>query len=199
MTDNDTEIIQQLQNNVDYNLPILRSHFKSSCAKRNGTDDDDKCHEQTQDEKEDADLSILVESLDWNDDVDNLIGNIDIDLVIGSELVYSDITANALLKLLKRLLSQNPNIQIWIVQVIDRYGWLDIVLPGLLTMEEESCDKNDDDDDGGNTESSNAITTTKRSNKIKVTSIPIPIEIIRHNYTHPKIRFHHLQPFQRRR
>ncbi|OEU17456.1 hypothetical protein FRACYDRAFT_237874 [Fragilariopsis cylindrus CCMP1102] len=53
------------------------------------------------------------------------------DVVIGSELAYTEETANALVKIILKLLLRNPNVQILIVQVTDRYGWSEIVIPVL--------------------------------------------------------------------
>ena len=53
----------------------------------------------------------------------------DIDVVVGSELVYTEQTAYALVNILFELLTRNPCIKIWIVQVTDRFGWTEIVLP----------------------------------------------------------------------
>jgi hypothetical protein len=108
MTDNDPAVLRQLKDNVQHNLPKL--------------------------DLNDTNNKIHVESLDWNDDnvsTSHTTITRDVDLVIGSELVYSDETATACTKLLLRLLRDNPDIRIWIVQVIDRWGWLDIVLPAL--------------------------------------------------------------------
>ena len=117
MTDIDHDCLCQLRKNVASNLPKLKQIGSSG-----------------HDEATDYCSAINVELLDWNDGFDKQDSNIiqNLDLVIGSELVYNDVTAHALLKLIKKLLGRNPNIEIWIVQVMDRYGWLVFVLRGLL-------------------------------------------------------------------
>jgi len=52
-------------------------------------------------------------------------------LVVGSELVYTEETGKACVHLMIRLLQHYPELEIWIVQVADRYGWWDIVVPTL--------------------------------------------------------------------
>jgi predicted nicotinamide N-methyase len=78
----------------------------------------------------DIKMEISVQHLDWNDGCDETIRD-SVDLVIGSELVYSQETAMACSKLLEDLLTNKKCIHIWVVQVTDRYGWLDIVVPRL--------------------------------------------------------------------
>jgi predicted nicotinamide N-methyase len=140
LTDRHPDVLDQLRANVDANLGRLISPCGGDPpAKR----------------------AIAVEPLDWSDDVhvdddDGGGGDIDnsrggdppaidgrlgggaaggVDLVIGSELVYTSETGHALTKFLLRLLlgRGNPSVRIWIVQVVDRYGWSEIVLPSLET------------------------------------------------------------------
>lgn len=79
---------------------------------------------------------INVKYLDWGIDADDQYTDqhcdlLDADVVIGSELAYTEDTATALANLLSTLLNRNANVSIWIVQVIDRCGWNEIVLPSL--------------------------------------------------------------------
>lgn len=70
--------------------------------------------------------TVHVQELDWCslEQVNSLPS---IDLVIGSELVYTNETSKACAFLLQRLLLLNPNLQIAIVQVLDRPGWLEFL------------------------------------------------------------------------
>jgi predicted nicotinamide N-methyase len=122
LTDNDPPVLEQLKKNVAQNLPKLlptREDFESK-------------------------NKILVHHLDWADDDKDisellLLGEQeDIRLVIGSELVYTEATARACTQLLLRLLQRHPRIQIWVVQVTDRYGWTEIVIP-TLEQQQQQC------------------------------------------------------------
>lgn len=131
MTDNQPDVLDQLRANVKANLSrlVLDSGHGAN--------------------------TIVVEPLDWSDDEDDdkQCDSRDIpdcpdqrfdecrasmyaaDLVIGSELVYTSETGTALVKLLLRLLRRNPSIRIFVVQVVDRYGWSEIVIPALESAE----------------------------------------------------------------
>jgi hypothetical protein len=118
LTDNDPLVLEQLRKNVERNLPNLL------LSSANDDDDDNSSSGQQQ--------HILVEHLDWGSNNDPLWKNMHVDLVIGSELVYTQETAQACSDILLRLLRENSNnIQIWIVQVTDRFGWMDFVIPTL--------------------------------------------------------------------
>jgi predicted nicotinamide N-methyase len=157
LTDNDPDILHQLKINVKSNVSILTTTttVSTTITTQSSNNDDGGVdaveHTNATDTIYDGTIQtkkILVEALDWSNDNmsqqqhhdDNENENSDsvlssqatIDLVIGSELVYTSETAHALVKILFRLLDDNPYIQIWIVQVIDRYGWSEIVLPTLL-------------------------------------------------------------------
>ena len=145
LTDNDPDILEQLERNVQHNMskilppPFIPPHVDV---------DDEQNHKQQHSEQDNWNLKnespVKVFHLDWDvlndndddedsDDDDNNNNKIldGVDLVIGSELVYTESTGRALLKILKLILRTNPNVVIWIVQVFDRYGWTEIVLPGL--------------------------------------------------------------------
>lgn len=135
LTDNDPPVLEQLKKNVDENRNKLIGPLLTMS-------DEDGCQDQN-----DNLVQVKVSHLDWNDEEDednsttnttttttsilsNLLPN-DIALVIGSELVYTQETADACVKLLLRLLKQHPNVEIYIVQVMDRYGWTETVIPTL--------------------------------------------------------------------
>ena len=113
LTDNDMDCLRQLKSNVQANLSKVLSK----------DDESDNSH-------------IHVEYLDWGDDFErnptrkNLLNA---DVVIGSELVYTNETAHALVNVFTSLFAYNDNIDIWIVQVKDRSGWQETVLPFVET------------------------------------------------------------------
>ncbi len=140
LTDNDESLLKQLQTNVHSNIAPNKLFLSST----------DNGAELTETRR------VNVEYLDWDignygddndndDDDDENKSESDIvmvqgsnphrllaaDLVIGSELVYTQETAIALVKILLALLDRNPAVKIWIVQVTDRYGWKEIVIPAL--------------------------------------------------------------------
>lgn len=127
LTDNDRSLLKQLEANVESN--ILSKNILLSSGE-NGTESFGNKH-------------IKVEYLDWDlshdDDLnesEKMICNqqeelLSADVVVGSELVYTRETALALVKILLALLDRNPTVTIWIVQVTDRYGWSEIVIPAL--------------------------------------------------------------------
>ena len=77
-------------------------------------------------------LDVEVDAWDWNEELP-ASGSLcdDVVLVIGSKLVYTQETAEACVQLLLRLRNNHPAVEIWIVQVTDRLGWWDIVVPTL--------------------------------------------------------------------
>lgn len=108
LTDNDLPVLEKLRSNVSRNEEAVLS-----------------ISDQT--------MEISVQHLDWNDGCDeSLIAAVD--LVLGSELVYTEETAIACCNLLESLLNTKCGMDIWIVQVTDRYGWLDIVVPRLESV-----------------------------------------------------------------
>lgn len=79
-------------------------------------------------------VTLRVEPLDW---VDFTTNNVSVptlpplDLVIGSELVYTEETAVACAAVVTRLLQDNPNLLVVIIQVMDRPGFETNFLPLL--------------------------------------------------------------------
>lgn len=137
LTDNDATLLKQLEANVQSNIRSGKIVLAGGENKTPGNMQ-----------------SIRVEHLDWdlggsnggddngidkndNKDVANPDANsqggqlLAADVVIGSELAYTHETATALVTVLDALLRKNPSVQIWIVQVTDRYGWSEIVVPAL--------------------------------------------------------------------
>ena len=126
LTDNDKTLLKQLEENVLSNMSSIIPSSDNNVSENR---------------------SIQVKQLDWDDDDDSYFvssddddddefesnnkGVLSVDVVIGSELAYTEETANALVKIILKLLGRNPNVQIWIVQVTDRYGWSEIVIPVL--------------------------------------------------------------------
>jgi hypothetical protein len=121
LTDNDARVLEQLERNLKANHDALLASRRTN------------------------NVHIEVMAWDWKDDHPTTPHNNnnnnnnnklvqpddqdhDVVLVIGSELVYTKETATACANLMVRLLQQYPDIEIWIVQVADRYGWWDIVV-----------------------------------------------------------------------
>mmetsp|Transcript_53297 Transcript_53297/g.129489 ORF Transcript_53297/g.129489 Transcript_53297/m.129489 type:complete len:475 (+) Transcript_53297:291-1715(+) len=163
LTDNDSDVLDQLKRNVNHNMSKILPHREPEMNKetslRSNPSSSSSSTSPVKVSHLDWDLSDEVAVMDdddddgnRNDDSNNSDNNNNnrkqrrsadtildgVDLVIGSELVYTEITGRALLKILKQLLRRNSNVVIWIVQVIDRYGWTEIVLPGL---EKDPCVK----------------------------------------------------------
>ena len=101
LTDNDPDVLKQLEKNIHNCQDLMPSNV---------------CLEATH--------------LDWGDFAASDVPQ-GIDLVIGSELVYTDDTGTACANLLLELLANNDSIKIIIVQVVDRYGWKEILIPKL--------------------------------------------------------------------
>jgi hypothetical protein len=114
MTDNDVPVLEQLERNLKANQSVLRGASSSS--------------------KLATGVQVEVAFWDWKDDQPSHGLNPEEDnvhLVVGSELVYTKETGDACVKLLLLLLRQYPDVEIWIVQVSDRYGWWEVVVPTL--------------------------------------------------------------------
>jgi hypothetical protein len=138
LTDNEPSVLVQLNTNVNHN----QHHWTTSSATKAMF----------------ATTNVHVKNLDWNDpstiaqwnnefELEYPKGGLNngsrnnedlseslpstIDLVIGSELVYTDETAMACTKLLLHLLETYPTISILIVQVTDRHGWEEILVPRI--------------------------------------------------------------------
>jgi len=126
LTDNDVDVLRQLERNLKANGSTLHAVQK----------DDDTASMSSRM------VQVQVTFWDWKDDqpTNGLDAEDDVVLVVGSELVYTEETGNACVNLLLNLLSRYPNIEIWILQVSDRYGWWDIVVPTLLTQQNISVD-----------------------------------------------------------
>ena len=119
LTDNDAPVLRQLERNLQANHAVLTSR-----TMRN--------------------VHIEVVAWDWKEDSPahealQPNNNNNVVLVVGSELVYTEETAKACVHLLIRLLQQYPDVEIWIVQVVDRYGWWDIVVPTLHQQNDDIC------------------------------------------------------------
>lgn len=91
-------ILDQLQSNVDVNTSRLRGDNQVNLAQ------------------------VCVESLDWREikAIDKLPS---LDLIVGSELVYTAETSKACASLINNLLAKNVQASVAIVQVFDRPGW----------------------------------------------------------------------------
>lgn len=111
LTDNDEEVLRQLKQNVDYNVDTW--HEDSSWASEN----ENNTH-------------YFVDYLDWNEPSPFLSH-----LVIGSELVYNDETAQACAEVVCSLVDQNPHLLIVIIQVSDRDGWGNVFIPRLQSQD----------------------------------------------------------------
>lgn len=70
-------------------------------------------------------VNVTVDNLDWNDFKESATSPSlsPLDLVVGSELVYTIETAEACAAVITRLLTDNPNLVVLILQVIDRPGF----------------------------------------------------------------------------
>ncbi|KAG7368142.1 lysine methyltransferase [Nitzschia inconspicua] len=112
LTDNQLEVLHQMERNVAANQSKIISAEASRIIQR-----------------------INVDYLDWGTNFDEIDPEkqciLNADVVLGSELVYTEETASALIKILLTLLKRNSGVSIWIVQVTDRHGWSEIVLPTL--------------------------------------------------------------------
>lgn len=133
LSDNDPDTLQQLELNVRSNVANIRIKYPG-----------------------DALPEFDVHYLDWNEDYEgyNKLVRYDgtdaagskqssLQLVIGSELVYSTETAHACAKIVIGLLRQHPDVLVVIVQVADRDGWNNDFIPILqrtsgICVEEES-------------------------------------------------------------
>ena len=133
LTDNDTEVLAQLKANVANNQHCWNGSLSSAPQFERRLP-----HSTT--------TNIQVKKLDWDDGLscmanwwmdvdtkDNQDGHdVDVDLIIGSELVYTESTALACANLLIQMLAKYPSVRILIVQVMDRYGWEEIFLPKMV-------------------------------------------------------------------
>ena len=112
MTDNDPDVVGHLKYNVDNTMLRLQEENKGISLPR-----------------------FRVEELDWNHyDNNSLLSGqtTKIQLVVGSELVYTNDTAQACAKVVLALLTQHPDALVFILQVVDRDGWTNEFLPTIL-------------------------------------------------------------------
>jgi hypothetical protein len=132
LTDNEDEVLVQLNRNVQRASETMKQYF----------DDDTTFLPE-----------IKVRPLDWKDDDlcsilnDNQPSPLPpLQLVIGSELVYTPENAMACATLITRILQDSPEAMIWIVQVPSRSGWENVFLPALeqrsITVQELVIDAN---------------------------------------------------------
>jgi len=127
LSDRDDALLRQLKNNISNNLHILQ-----------GAEDN---HAST--------VECQVISLDWAQpptavDWDLLLVGRRLDIIFGSELVYTRETAAACRDCILDLTERFPLSLVCIVQIVDRDGWQNIFLPGLrnagLFVAEEAVD-----------------------------------------------------------
>jgi hypothetical protein len=107
LTDNDTDVLQQLQDNVRLNVDNMNNSV--------------------------LDVAIPeyhVKYLDWSDGYSS---SPPLQLVVGSELVYTAETALACAHIVTCILERNSSALVAIVQVADRDGWSTVFLPTLRT------------------------------------------------------------------
>jgi Lysine methyltransferase len=124
MTDNDVPVLEQLGRNLQANQPPLKGVSSAAVSSTK-----DRCQ-------------VEIAFWDWEEDqpAQGLQPKDNVVLVVGSELVYTKETADACVGLLLRLLRTYPDVEIWNVQVSDRYGWWEIVVP-VLQQNEIHVDK----------------------------------------------------------
>jgi predicted nicotinamide N-methyase len=107
LTDNVAHVLKQLKGNVETNVARIQSE-----------------HQQI------ALPTFSVQMLDWNEGYSSDAFE-KLHLVVGSELVYTKETAEACASVVRSLLREHPDLLILIVQVTDRDGWNNILLPTL--------------------------------------------------------------------
>ena len=140
LSDNEPCVLAQLSANVQHNQRYWMDASTQYCSVG------DECVASST-----TSTHVHVQNLDWNtpleictclaenerpadsndDDAKSSSTSPSIDLVIGSELVYTEENAVACTNLLIHLLSTNLNVGILIVQVTDRYGWEEVLIPRL--------------------------------------------------------------------
>eukprot|EP00977_Amphora_coffeiformis_P025962 scaffold23288_cov171-Amphora_coffeaeformis.AAC.2 len=127
LSDRDDALLRQLKYNLSNNLHIV--HRVKGNEDTNAVD----CQ---------------VVSLDWGKpngvDWDVLLLGRQLDIIFGSELVYTPETATACRDCILELTERFPLALVCIVQIVDREGWQNIFLPGLrsagLFVVEEAVD-----------------------------------------------------------
>ncbi|CAB9504541.1 expressed unknown protein [Seminavis robusta] len=115
LTDNEPNVLSNLQQNVVNTQAMLPN-------------------------KTGRNLALLdVENLDWGDEfilpssLQQSSGGLQ--LVVGSELVYTHATAKACAQVVLSILDHSPNVLVFILQVTDRDGWNNVFLPKLREKE----------------------------------------------------------------
>jgi Lysine methyltransferase len=136
LTDNDPDVLAQLRLNVKNNTPLQSSFRYLEEAAEHG------CEQLTR---------VGVALLDWYDNAwpaPLLPENSNFRLVVGSELIYSQDTAEACASITHRIFQRPESMHILmvIVQVADRDGWSNVFLPllrsnpDLLVAEQQLVD-----------------------------------------------------------
>lgn len=108
LSDNNHQVLEQLQRNVDSTVKRLQEENASIQMPK-----------------------ITVRHLDWNEDNAFDFKNGLFHLVIGSELVYELHGGMACARCVSSLLERNQNLLIIIIQVTDRDGWNNVFIPEL--------------------------------------------------------------------
>ena len=139
LTDYEPHVLRQLQRNVDQNAHLWRSSLAATTT----------CDE---DATKTNNVNVDVKFLDWGRppaDWHDYLGlsnrNDTIDLIVGSELVYTPENAAACRDCVLSLTARFPAALVCIIQIVDRPGWANIFVPGLrevagLYVREESVD-----------------------------------------------------------
>lgn len=121
MSDNEDVLLRQLNENVSNNLHIL-----------------DRGNEATT-----VDCRVVLIDWDKSTDWDSVLGG-RLDIIFGSELVYTPENAAACRDCILALTQLFPHALVCICQIVDREGWGNIFLPGLrhagLFVVEEAVD-----------------------------------------------------------
>jgi Lysine methyltransferase len=111
LTDNEPSVLKNLQENVTRTLEGWRRSSEEFGGRRLP-----ECH---------------VEHLHWDDKLPEILEAQSLQLVVGSELVYTQDTAQACAKVVLAILDQHPDALVFILQVTDRDGWTNVFLPTL--------------------------------------------------------------------
>ena len=117
LTDNDPDVLRQLQLNVSCNIKNMRKSILNAWKRL---------------------PEYRVETLDWKHGYNSNIlhdPSDSLQLVIGSELIYTLETAKACAQVVKSILKHNANALVVIVQVADRDGWSNVFVPTMRETE----------------------------------------------------------------
>ena len=139
LTDNETNVLQNLKHNVNRAEKL----WQAEAIKKHKAN-----HRPPAQTPSFPEFS--VQNLEWNSNLSSELyqGDHKLQLIFGSELVYTGETAEACAKIVLDLLQANPDALVFILQVTDRDGWTNVFLPMLrqkhhLQMIEESIDDSD--------------------------------------------------------